>query len=36
MCKQRFYANIEDQKDAVFQYLDRGFGKWCNDIYDDT
>ena len=36
VCANRFYANIEDQKDAVSRYLDREFGKWHNDIYDDT
>lgn len=36
VCANRFYANIEDQKDAVSRYLEREFGKWHNDIYDDT
>jgi hypothetical protein len=36
LCANRFYTNIEEQKDAVSEYLDRRFGKWHNDIYDDT
>jgi len=36
MCKQILYQHIEEQKDAVSEYLDRRFGKWYNDIYDDT
>ena len=36
VCANRFYTNIEEQKDAVSEYLDRRFGKWYNDIYDDT
>jgi len=36
VCANRFYINIEKQKDAVSEYLDRRFGKWYNDIYDDT
>ncbi|HXS61037.1 MAG TPA: transposase [Candidatus Sulfopaludibacter sp.] len=36
VCANRFYINIEEQKDAVSEYLDKRFGKWCNDIDDDT
>ena len=36
VCANRFYTNIEEQKDAVSEYLNRRFGKWYNDIYDDT
>ena len=32
MCKQILY-HIEEQKDAVSEYLDKRFGKWYNDIY---
>lgn len=36
VCANRFYINIDEQKDAVSEYLDRRFGKWYNDIYDDN
>ena len=36
VCANRFYTNIEEQKDAVSEYLNRRFGKWYNNIYDDT
>ena len=36
VCANRFYTNIEEQKDAISEYLDKRFGRWCNDIHDDT
>ena len=36
VCANRFYTNIEEQKDAISEYLDKRFGRWCNDICDDT
>jgi len=36
VCANRFYINIDEQNDAVSEYLDRRFGKWYNDIYDDN
>ena len=36
VCANRFYTSIKEQKDAVSEYLDKGFGRWFNDICDDT
>jgi hypothetical protein len=36
VCANRFYTDIEEQKDAVSKYIDRRFVKWHNGIYDDT
>ena len=36
LCANRFYTSIKEQKDAISEYLDKRFGRWCNDIYDDT
>ena len=36
VCANRFYTNREEQKDAISEYLDKRFGRWCNDIDDDT
>jgi hypothetical protein len=36
MCANRFYTSIEEQKDAISEYLDKRFGRWFNDICDDT
>ena len=36
VCANRFYISIEEQKDAISEYLDNRFGRWCNDICDDT
>ena len=36
VCANRFYTSIEEQKDAISEYLDKRFGRWCNDIHDDT
>ena len=37
VCANRFYTNIEEeQKDAISEYLDKRFGRWFNDICDDT
>ena len=36
VCANRFYTSIEEQKDAISEYLDKRFGRWCNDICDDT
>jgi hypothetical protein len=36
VCVNKFYTNIEGQKDAISEYLDNRFGRWCNDICDDT
>ena len=32
VCANRFYENIENQKAAVSEYLDKRFGRWNNDI----
>jgi transposase len=36
VCANRFYTNIEEQKDAISEYLDKRFGRWYNDFNDDT
>lgn len=36
VCANRFYTNIEEQKDAVSEYLDKRFERWYNDFNDDT
>ena len=36
VCANRFYTSIEEQKDAISEYIDKRFGRWCNDICDDT
>ena len=36
VCANRFYTNVEEQKDAISEYLDNRFGRWFNDICDDT
>ena len=37
VCANRFYINIEEeQKDAISEYRDKRFGRWFNDICDDT
>jgi len=36
VCANRFYTNIEEQKYAISEYLDNKFGRWSNDICDDT
>ena len=36
VCANRFYTNTEEQKDAISEYLDNRFGRWFNDICDDT
>ena len=36
VCANRFYTNIEEQKDAISEYLNNKFGRWCNDIHNDT
>jgi hypothetical protein len=37
VCANRFYTNIEEQKDAISEYLDKRFGRLCKyDMYDDT
>ena len=36
MCANRFYTTREEQKDAISDYRDKRFGRWCNDIDDDT
>ena len=28
VCANRFYTNIEEQKDVISQYLDKRFGRW--------
>jgi len=36
MCK-KFYENIEDQKTAVSEYLNKRFGRWIDgDLSYDT
>jgi len=32
VCANRFYTNVEEQKDAISEYLDNKFGKWNYDI----
>ena len=32
VCANGFYENVEDQKAAVSEYLDKRFGRWNNDI----
>jgi DDE superfamily endonuclease len=32
VCANRFYTNIEEQKDAISEYLDNKFGRWNYDI----
>ena len=36
VCANRFYTNIEEQKDAISEYRDKRFGRWYNDINYDT
>jgi DDE superfamily endonuclease len=36
ICANRFYDNLEEQKTAVSEYLDKTFGRWYDDIRDDT
>ena len=36
VCANRFYTSIEEQKDAISEYLDNRFGRWSNDICNDT
>jgi transposase len=36
VCANRFYTNIEEQKDAISEYLDKRFGRWYDDFNDDT
>lgn len=36
VCANRFYTSIEEQKDVISEYLDKRFGRWDNDIHDDT
>ena len=36
VCANRFYTNIEEQKDAISEYLDNRFGRWNYDIHNDT
>lgn len=36
VCANRFYTNIEEQKDAISEYLDNRFGRWHYDIHHDT
>jgi transposase len=36
VCANRFYENIEDQKAAISEYLDKTFGRSYNDIRYDT
>jgi hypothetical protein len=36
ICANRFYAHIEEQKTAVSEYLDKTFGRWYDDIRNDT
>jgi hypothetical protein len=36
VCANRFYTNREGQKDAILEYLDKRFRRWCNDIDDYT
>ena len=32
VCANRFYTNVEEQKDAISEYLDNKFGRWNYDI----
>ena len=32
VCANRFHEHIEEQKDAVSEYLDKRFGRWYDDI----
>lgn len=36
VCANRFYSNVEAQKQAISEYLDKRFGRWNNSgvIYD--
>jgi DDE superfamily endonuclease len=36
VCANRFYEDIEEQKAAVSEYLDKRFGRWHDDIIYDT
>ena len=36
VCANRFYTNIEEQKDAISEYLNNKFGRWNYDIRYDT
>jgi hypothetical protein len=36
VCANRFYTNIEEQKDVISKYLDKGFGRWNYDIHYGT
>ena len=36
VCANRFYTNIEEQKDTISEYLDKKFGRWSYDIHDST
>ena len=36
VCANRFYDNIEEQKTAVSEYLDKTFGRCYDDIRYDT
>jgi hypothetical protein len=36
VCANRFYDHIEKQKTAVSEYLDKTFGRWYDDIRNDT
>jgi hypothetical protein len=37
VCANRFYENMEDQKTAVSEYLDKRFGRWIDgDLGYDT
>ena len=36
VCANKFYTSINEQKDAISEYLDKRFGRWHYDIHDDT
>ena len=36
VCANKFYTSIEEQKNAISEYLDKRFGRWSYDIHDDT
>lgn len=36
VCANRFYGHMEDQKNAVSEFLDNRFGTWNDDICYDT
>lgn len=36
VCANRFYVNMEEQKDAVSSYLENRFETWNNDMHYDT